>query len=226
MYAVTTRPYTSWHGVMNTMVLKHCPSCFPIAFVLLPASQHVEGPHNRTPIAETGEAAEVSQVRANSPCSRTPLANGSATVTTLLHPGTELQEEPEEAAINEGNLEAHLAGSGSSTPPSEEGLHMRVSAVPRQSESQVAHDSLGTSGRRSSMPALMSHNDTVTGSSVTDSDLELQLDGNTGHTHVDYLLNPWKWQHWSAVVGTLVVRLESRQSGVNDRHTVTLSVYT
>ena len=27
---------------MNTMVLKHCPSCFPIAFVLLSASQHVE----------------------------------------------------------------------------------------------------------------------------------------------------------------------------------------
>ena len=107
-------------------------------------------PQNRTPIAETGEAAEVAQVRANSPCSRTPLANGSATVTTLLHPGTELQEEPEEAAINEGNLEAHLAGSGSSTPPSEETLHVRVSAVPRQSESQVAHDSWGTSGRPSS----------------------------------------------------------------------------
>ena len=31
-------------------------------------------PQNRTPIAETGEAAEVAQVQANSPCSRTPQA--------------------------------------------------------------------------------------------------------------------------------------------------------
>ena len=183
-------------------------------------------PQNRTPIAETGEAAEVSQVRANSPCSRTPLANGSATVTTLLHPGTELQEEPEEAAINEGNLEAHLAGSGSSTPPSEETLHVRVSAVPRQSESQVAHDSWGTSGRPSSIPDLMSHNDTVTGSSVTDSDLELQLDGNTGHTFGLFAES----MEMAALVssgrnsGLSRVRLKSRQGGVNNRHTV--SVYT
>ncbi len=38
---VTTRFYTLLRGVMNTMVLKHCSSCFLIAFVLLSASQHV-----------------------------------------------------------------------------------------------------------------------------------------------------------------------------------------
>ena len=53
------------------------------------------GTHNRTPIAETDEAAEVAQVQTRSPCSRTPLGTGSATVTTFLHPGTGLQEEPE-----------------------------------------------------------------------------------------------------------------------------------
>ena len=31
-------------------------------------------PQNRTPIAETGEVAEVAQVQANSPCSGTPQA--------------------------------------------------------------------------------------------------------------------------------------------------------
>ena len=95
---------------------------------------------NGTPIAETDEAAEVAQVQTRSPCSRTPLATGSATVTTFLHPGTGLQEEPEEAAMCEETLEAHLAGSETSTTLSEETPHERVSAVPRQSESQVAHD--------------------------------------------------------------------------------------
>ena len=82
----------------------------------------------------------------------------------------------------EETLEAHLAGSETSTTLSEETPHERISAVPRQSESQVAHDSWGSSARPGSMPDLRSSNDTVTGSSVTNSDLELQLDGNIGHT--------------------------------------------
>ncbi len=76
------------------------------------------------------------------------------------------------------------------------------------------------------MPDLRSHSDTDTGSSVTNSDLELQLDGNTGHTFGLCAES----MDMAALVssgrnsGLSRVRLNSRQGGVNNRHTV--SVYT
>ena len=119
---------------------------------------------------------------------------GSATVTTFLHPGTGLQEESEEAAMCEETLEAQLAGSETSITPCEETPHERDSTVRRQSESQVAHDSWGALGRSrlcqnrgpAKTPLLVA---AIPALSWNCNWMEI-LD-----THLDYVLNPWKWPH-------------------------------
>ena len=66
-----------------------------------------------------------------------------------------------------------------------------------------------------------------TGGSVTDSDLEVQLDGNTGHK---FGLFPESMEMAALVSsgrhsGLSRVRLKSRQGGVNNRHTVSVYPY-